>query len=122
MGSTPCRSFRRVLTSTLSTLTNTPGPGTAIGLEVDVSSVEAVKDMVRKARRQDMPHYPPQHGFTRDQTTTGATPRLQVDTAGSQFGRLDILFNNAGLMHGQDDDAISTEVGGELMHLHFQNE
>ena len=63
-----------------------------------------------------MYHNPPQHEFTRV-----ATPHFQVDTAESQFGRLDILFNNAGLMHGQDDDAINTEVGGQLIHLPLPN-
>jgi NAD(P)-dependent dehydrogenase (short-subunit alcohol dehydrogenase family) len=32
-----------------------------------------------------------------------------VATAEAQFGRLNILFNNAGIMHGDDDDAISTD-------------
>ena len=30
-------------------------------------------------------------------------------TAEDQFGKLNILFNNAGIMHSQDDDAISTD-------------
>jgi NAD(P)-dependent dehydrogenase (short-subunit alcohol dehydrogenase family) len=32
-----------------------------------------------------------------------------VATAEGQFGKLHILFNNAGIMHGQDDDAVSTD-------------
>jgi NAD(P)-dependent dehydrogenase (short-subunit alcohol dehydrogenase family) len=32
-----------------------------------------------------------------------------VATAEEQFGKLNILFNNAGIMHSQDDDAISTD-------------
>jgi NAD(P)-dependent dehydrogenase (short-subunit alcohol dehydrogenase family) len=32
-----------------------------------------------------------------------------VATAENNFGKLDILFNNAGIMLGQDDDAINTE-------------
>ncbi len=32
-----------------------------------------------------------------------------IDTAVEKYGRLDILFNNAGIMHSQDDDAVNTE-------------
>ncbi len=32
-----------------------------------------------------------------------------VDAAEKQFGKLDILFNNAGIMHSDDSDAIDTE-------------
>lgn len=32
-----------------------------------------------------------------------------VKTAVTSFGRLDVMFNNAGIMHGADDDAIKTE-------------
>ena len=32
-----------------------------------------------------------------------------IATAESEFGRLDVLFNNAGIMHSADDDAISTD-------------
>lgn len=32
-----------------------------------------------------------------------------VATAESEFGHLDVLFNNAGIMHSADDDAVSTE-------------
>ena len=32
-----------------------------------------------------------------------------VMTAESEFGRLDVLFNNAGIMHSNDDDAVSTD-------------
>jgi NAD(P)-dependent dehydrogenase (short-subunit alcohol dehydrogenase family) len=33
-----------------------------------------------------------------------------VTAAEGTYGRLDVLFNNAGIMHSDDDDAISTEV------------
>lgn len=32
-----------------------------------------------------------------------------VAAAEKEFGKLDVLFNNAGIMHSRDDDAISTE-------------
>jgi NAD(P)-dependent dehydrogenase (short-subunit alcohol dehydrogenase family) len=32
-----------------------------------------------------------------------------VRAAESRFGKLDVLFNNAGIMHSSDDDAVSTE-------------
>ena len=32
-----------------------------------------------------------------------------VGAAEQGFGRLDVLFNNAGIMHGSDDDAVSTD-------------
>jgi NAD(P)-dependent dehydrogenase (short-subunit alcohol dehydrogenase family) len=32
-----------------------------------------------------------------------------IRLAEETYGRLDVLFNNAGIMHGQDDDAIMTE-------------
>lgn len=32
-----------------------------------------------------------------------------VKTAESHFGKVNVLFNNAGIMHPKDDDAITTE-------------
>ena len=37
-----------------------------------------------------------------------------VNTALKHFGKLDILFNNAGIMHSADDDAINTDERMEL--------
>ena len=38
-----------------------------------------------------------------------ADAKLMVDTAEETYGKLDILFNNAGISHAQDDDAVTTE-------------
>ncbi len=41
--------------------------------------------------------------------STAAGCREMVQTAEDQFGRLDVLFNNAGIMHPDDGDAVATE-------------
>jgi NAD(P)-dependent dehydrogenase (short-subunit alcohol dehydrogenase family) len=41
--------------------------------------------------------------------STASDCERMVAAAESQFGRLDVLFNNAGIMHGRDDDAVSTD-------------
>jgi NAD(P)-dependent dehydrogenase (short-subunit alcohol dehydrogenase family) len=47
--------------------------------------------------------------FTRADVSCAADAKQMVDVAESRFGRLDILFNNAGVMLSADDDAVSTE-------------
>lgn len=41
-----------------------------------------------------------------------------VEVAEAEFGRLDVLFNNAGISHAQDDDAVNTSE--EIWDLTFQ--
>ena len=40
---------------------------------------------------------------------TAAGCQAMVQAAEESYGRLNILFNNAGIMHSQDDDALNTE-------------
>jgi NAD(P)-dependent dehydrogenase (short-subunit alcohol dehydrogenase family) len=47
--------------------------------------------------------------FVHADVSQAADCRRMIAAAEEQFGKLNILFNNAGIMHSQDDDAISTE-------------
>lgn len=46
--------------------------------------------------------------FTRADVSKDADARGMIEAAEKRYGRLDILFNNAGIMHSKDDDAVST--------------
>ena len=45
----------------------------------------------------------------RADVSKAADSERMIAFAEKEFGRLDVLFNNAGIMHGKDDDAITTE-------------
>src|SRR5688572_20848084 len=46
--------------------------------------------------------------YCRADVSKAADCQKMVETAEKTFGRLDVLFNNAGIMHPKDDDAIAT--------------
>jgi NAD(P)-dependent dehydrogenase (short-subunit alcohol dehydrogenase family) len=47
--------------------------------------------------------------FSRADVSKAADCSHMVATAEKAFGKLNVLFNNAGIMHAKDDDAISTD-------------
>ncbi len=47
--------------------------------------------------------------FVHADVSRGADAERMVEFAEAEFGRLDVLFNNAGISHIDDDDAIHTE-------------
>jgi NAD(P)-dependent dehydrogenase (short-subunit alcohol dehydrogenase family) len=47
--------------------------------------------------------------FVRADVSRAADAEKMVAAAEERFGRLDVLFNNAGISHAADDDAISTD-------------
>ncbi|MDG2307621.1 MAG: glucose 1-dehydrogenase [Candidatus Binatia bacterium] len=52
----------------------------------------------------------PGHGcFVRTDVSKAADCEQMISMAEDAFGKLDILFNNAGIMDGADNDAVSTE-------------
>lgn len=50
------------------------------------------------------------HGcFVRTDVSKADECERMIETAETAFGKLDILFNNAGIMDGNDDDAVATD-------------
>ena len=47
--------------------------------------------------------------YSRADVSKAADCSHMVATAEKAFGKLDVLFNNAGIMHAKDDDAVSTD-------------
>ncbi len=46
--------------------------------------------------------------FTKADVSKDADCKAMVDAAEREFGKLNVLFNNAGIMHGDDDNAVTT--------------
>ncbi len=70
---------------------------------VDVNSEggQETVEMVKSANGQAV--------FVRADVSSATDAEAMVRTAEETFGKLDILFNNAGISHSDDDDAITTE-------------
>ena len=51
-----------------------------------------------------------QAAYTRADVTDPAHTEAMIRFAETTFGKLDVLFNNAGISHARDDDAINTEL------------
>ncbi len=47
--------------------------------------------------------------YVRADVSKGADAEGMIRAAEESFGRLDVLFNNAGISHARDDDAVATE-------------
>ena len=47
--------------------------------------------------------------YVRADVSKGAEAEGMIRAAEESFGRLDVLFNNAGISHAKDDDAVATE-------------
>lgn len=70
-------------------------------VDVNDAAGEKVVDELRSANGQAV--------YTHADVSKSADAESMIRTAEDTFGRLDILFNNAGISHPKDDDAVTTE-------------
>ena len=66
-------------------------------VDLDEQAAQQTSDMLEKA----LP--------VRADVSKAADCQAMVAAAEKAFGKLNVLFNNAGIMHGRDDDAVSTD-------------
>ncbi|KAF7433355.1 hypothetical protein PC9H_005305 [Pleurotus ostreatus] len=95
------------------------GAGSGIGLEssilfaqegANVVLVDINLDAAEKTAKIIASKYPNVRTIaTKADVGKEADVKAAVDKAVQEFGRLDVMFNNAGIMHPKDDDALTTE-------------
>ncbi|KAI0688570.1 short-chain dehydrogenase [Cytidiella melzeri] len=95
------------------------GAGSGIGLEssllfaeegANVVLVDLNIDTAEKTRKLVANRYPNVKAIAvKADVSNEADVKAAVDRAVSELGRLDVVFNNAGIMHPADDNALNTE-------------
>jgi NAD(P)-dependent dehydrogenase (short-subunit alcohol dehydrogenase family) len=89
------------------------GAGSGIGRQAALlfsregASVAAV-DLNEQAARETAAMIPEAIAIRAD-VSKASDCEAMVDAAEQAFGRLNVLFNNAGIMHAKDDDAVATD-------------
>ncbi|MFI5228577.1 MAG: glucose 1-dehydrogenase [Gemmatimonadales bacterium] len=92
------------------------GGGSGIGREASLlfareGAAVVVVDVVDDAGRQTVDQITSAGGrasYVHADVSSASDSEAMIAHAERDFGRLDVLFNNAGIMHASDDDAIST--------------
>ena len=92
------------------------GGGSGIGREASLlfareGAAVVVVDLVDDAGRQTVDQITSAGGrasYVHADVSSASDSEAMIAHAERDFGRLDVLFNNAGIMHASDDDAIST--------------
>ncbi len=72
-----------------------------LAVDVNVDSAEETVEKVRAAGGDATAH--------RADVSSATDSEAMVAAAETTYGKLDVMFNNAGIMHSGDDDAVSTE-------------
>src|SRR5688572_18795421 len=93
------------------------GAGSGIGRESALlfareGAAIAVVDVNEEAARETVELVKKNGGraaAVRADVSNASDSEQMVAFAEKEFGKLDVLFNNAGIMHGKDDDAVATE-------------
>jgi len=95
------------------------GAGSGIGLETALQFASEgallfISDINEPAAQKAAEYITKQYPSSECQSikcdvSSEADIKALVEGAVAKWGRLDVMFNNAGIMHGQDDDAVNTE-------------
>jgi NAD(P)-dependent dehydrogenase (short-subunit alcohol dehydrogenase family) len=72
-----------------------------LAVDVNLDAAAETVEMVKGAGGEATAH--------RADVSSAADSGAMVAAAEDAYGRLDVMFNNAGIMHSADDDAVSTE-------------
>jgi NAD(P)-dependent dehydrogenase (short-subunit alcohol dehydrogenase family) len=73
-----------------------------LAVDLDEAAAEETVEKVRAAGGEATGH--------RADVSSAEDSEAMVAAAEDVYGRLDVMFNNAGIMHSDDDDAVSTEL------------
>ncbi|KAL1407438.1 hypothetical protein Q8F55_006871 [Vanrija albida] len=95
------------------------GAGSGIGLETSLQFAaegalvvlsDVNEDAVKKAAARVAEQFPSSQAFAlKADVGKEEDVKALIEAAVEKFGRLDVLFNNAGIMHPKDDDAVNTD-------------
>ncbi len=84
-----------------STLLFSAEGASVLAVDVNDDAAGETAEMVRSSGGDATPY--------RADVSSAADSEAMVAAAEDAYGRLDVMFNNAGIMHSADDDAVSTE-------------
>jgi len=73
-----------------------------VAVDLSMAAAEETADLVQDAEGESFPH--------RADVSSAEDSEAMVAAAEAAYGHLDVLFNNAGIMHSDDDDAVGTDV------------
>jgi NAD(P)-dependent dehydrogenase (short-subunit alcohol dehydrogenase family) len=73
-----------------------------VAVDLNLAAAEETADLVQAAKGESTPH--------RADVSSAEDSEAMIAAAEARYGHIDVLFNNAGIMHSDDDDAVGTDV------------